>query len=235
LTHGTGFPNWRRMTNGVLTFKWKPGTNTGYSGEGYEYLGTFVQKKLGTSFFDTLASQYVFGPIGMKHTSYIERGWFAGHISAPYDADGNAGAPELTTEGSAADLVRTTASDYARFLISVMNDEMLTAQIATERQTIARDELTAQQERTLCDLENLDPNSCMVRAGMGLGWAIFKGNETVLWHDGSDSGVHTLALFVPDRKFGLVIFTNGDNGRKLIHAALDQLYPNPAFAASMAL
>lgn len=235
LTHETGFPNWRRMTNGVLTFKWEPGTNTGYSGEGYEYVSRFVQHKLGADFFTTLAGQYVFGPIGMEETSYVERSWFTGHLSIPYGSDGKPGPPEVTEQGNAADLIRTTTRDYARFLISVMNDDMLTPQIAMQRQMIARDELTVDQEQALCKLENLNPNACMVASGMGLGWAIFKGSETVLWHDGSDWGVRTLALIVPARKFGLVIFTNGDSGKPLIREALDMLYPNPAFATSMEL
>ena len=38
LSHQTGFANWRRMTGGVLKIRWEPGTQTGYSGEGYNYV-----------------------------------------------------------------------------------------------------------------------------------------------------------------------------------------------------
>ena len=33
LSHQTGFANWRRMTNNVLTFKFQPGTQSSYSGK----------------------------------------------------------------------------------------------------------------------------------------------------------------------------------------------------------
>src|SRR6266852_3929780 len=40
LSHQTGFANWRDQ-NGVLKFQWQPGTSTGYSGEGYDYVARF--------------------------------------------------------------------------------------------------------------------------------------------------------------------------------------------------
>jgi CubicO group peptidase (beta-lactamase class C family) len=45
LSHQTGFTNWRRQTNNVLTFQWQPGTRTGYSGEGFQYVARFVEKR----------------------------------------------------------------------------------------------------------------------------------------------------------------------------------------------
>ncbi len=61
LSHQTGFANWRRMTGGVLKIRWRPGTQTGYSGEGYNYVGRFVEKKMAKP-FDVLAQQTVLIP-----------------------------------------------------------------------------------------------------------------------------------------------------------------------------
>ena len=72
LSHQTGFANWRRMTNGVLTFKFQPGTQSSYSGEGYFYVARFAQNKPGQP-FDRLAQHYVLGPVGMKDTSFTTR------------------------------------------------------------------------------------------------------------------------------------------------------------------
>ena len=72
LSHQTGFANWRRMTNGILTFKFQPGTQSSYSGEGYFYVARFVQNKAGEP-LDRLAQQYVLGPIGMKDTAFTTR------------------------------------------------------------------------------------------------------------------------------------------------------------------
>jgi CubicO group peptidase (beta-lactamase class C family) len=68
LSHQTGFPNWRSRTKGVLTFQWEPGTRTGYSGEGYDYVARFTEKKLERPFED-LAQEAVFASIGMKETA----------------------------------------------------------------------------------------------------------------------------------------------------------------------
>ena len=83
LSHQTGFANWRRMTGGVLKIRWEPGTQTGYSGEGYNYVGRFVENKMAKP-FDALAQEIVFDPIGMKETSYTEKAWYAGRLAVPH-------------------------------------------------------------------------------------------------------------------------------------------------------
>ena len=69
LSHRIGFANWRRQTGDTLRFGFEPGSSFKYSGEGYEYASRFVQRKLGAS-LDSLARQYVFGPFGMRNTSW---------------------------------------------------------------------------------------------------------------------------------------------------------------------
>ncbi len=50
LSHQTEFTNWRYQTKNTLQFQWEPGTRFGYSGEGFDYLGHFIEKKLDTPF-----------------------------------------------------------------------------------------------------------------------------------------------------------------------------------------
>jgi len=68
LSHETGFPNWRYETNDVLTFQHEPGTTFGYSGEGFDYLGHFMENKT-RILFEDLANRYLFGRILMQDTS----------------------------------------------------------------------------------------------------------------------------------------------------------------------
>jgi CubicO group peptidase (beta-lactamase class C family) len=77
LSHQTGFANWRRMTNNVLTFKFQPGTQSSYSGEGYFYAARFVQNKTHEP-LDRLAQQYVPRPHWheghrLYHTGVVHR------------------------------------------------------------------------------------------------------------------------------------------------------------------
>jgi CubicO group peptidase (beta-lactamase class C family) len=74
LSHETGFLNWRYETNNVLTFQHEPGTTFSYSGEGFDYLDHFMEKKTRIPFED-LANRYLFGRILMRDTSYTPRGW----------------------------------------------------------------------------------------------------------------------------------------------------------------
>jgi hypothetical protein len=108
LSHQTGFANWRRMTNNTLTFKFQPGTQSSYSGEGYFYVARFALNKTQMP-FDQLAQQYVLGPVGMKDTSFTTQNWFSGRLAQPYTKAGFA-PPALTSTWNAADLVHTTVS-----------------------------------------------------------------------------------------------------------------------------
>jgi CubicO group peptidase (beta-lactamase class C family) len=233
LSHQTGFPNWRYQTQGVLKFQWKPGTQTGYSGEGYDYVARFAEKKLGQS-FEALAHQYVFAPIGMRNTAYTERPWFVGRLAK---AQGPQGVPEPTTQSSwnAADLLRTTIGDYARFLVRVMHKDGLTSSIATERFTSTRNLATREQLTQLCaEAKVSSAADCTGSAGMGLGWEILSlDGEEIIDHSGSDWGIHTLAFFVPERQFGMVVFTNGDGGNKIIKEIVGLAYHDALFIATL--
>ncbi|GAA3767930.1 serine hydrolase domain-containing protein [Terriglobus aquaticus] len=72
LDHQTGFANWRRETKGKLVFVRDPGTSFGYSGEAYQYVARFAEKRTGET-FERLAQTLVFDPAGMSHTAYTQR------------------------------------------------------------------------------------------------------------------------------------------------------------------
>lgn len=232
LSHQTGFTNWRYQTNGVLKFQWEPGTKTGYSGEGYDYVARFAEKKLGQP-FEYLAQEYVFDPIGMKDTAYTARDWFAGRIAVAQGPKGQA-QPATQSTWSAADLLRTTVGDYAKLVVSVMHKDGLTNKIATEQVTSTRNLAGPEQLAHLCAEAKVSSSDCNGTAGMGLGWEVLTLNgETIIDHSGADWGVHTLAFFLPQRRFGMVVFTNGDNGGKVIKQVVSLAFHNSLFAATL--
>ena len=232
LSHQTGFANWRRMTGGVLKIRWKPGTQTGYSGEGYNYVGRFAEKRL-TRPFDVLAQEMVFDPIGMKETSYTAKDWYAGRLAVPQGPQSEKPIDPVATRWNGADLLRTTIGDYAKFVVSVMHNEGLTEAIAAERATMTRDLLKPEDLEKACR-EAGEEDHCTVTAGMGLGWEVETVNGLkILNHDGSDWGVRTLAMFVPSQGIGVVVFTNGENGTQLIRKVVSTLYPNRLYVATM--
>lgn len=222
LSHQTGFTNWRYQTKGVLTFQWEPGTKTGYSGEGFDYLARFAEKKTGQP-WETLAQHYVFDEIGMRDTSYTPRDWWAGRQAKPVEAGDR-------TKWSAADLLRTTVTDYAKFVISVMNNQHVAPEIARQRLTMVRNDVTPEMQKAVCK-DTPGAQHCSASAGFGLSWQILHLNdEVILDHSGSDADVKTLALVLPARKSGIVVFTSGpDIDNRLIQKIVSVLYPNPVY------
>jgi CubicO group peptidase (beta-lactamase class C family) len=210
----------------------EPGTNTGYSGEGYDYVARFAEKKLGSPFED-LAKEYVFDPIGMKDTAYTPRDWYVGRVAV---AKGPKGEVEPATQStwSAADLLRTTIGDYANFVVSVIHKQGLTNKIAIDQLTSTRNLASREQLEHLCAEAKASPSDCKGAAGMGLGWEVLVLNdETIIDHSGSDWGVHTLVFFLPQRQFGIVVFTNGANGAKVIKEIVSLAYHDPLFIATL--
>lgn len=231
LSHQTGFANWRRMTNNTLTFKFQPGTRSSYSGEGYFYVARFAQNKTGQP-FDRLAQDYVLGPLGMKDTSFTTQDWFNDRLAQPY-TNNSFVPPVLTSTWNAADLVETTVTDYAHFVAAVMRNEGLSPAIARQRLVMTRDWTTEDARQHVCAYET-PGTACHISVGMGLGWQIIIHNGvTIVDHSGSDTGVSTHAFFIPSKHVGAVIFTNGENGSKVIGEIVRVLSPDPVYAATV--
>lgn len=226
LTHQTGFPNWRYETGNVLKFQWQPATRFGYSGEGFDFVAHFAESKTGVP-FEELATQSVFAPIGMNDTSYTPRPWWNGRQAKPVES-------EPRTRWSAADLLRTTVENYAKFVISVMHNAGVSPEIAAERLRISRDLISPEMESVLCESAK-DPDHCTVSTGFGLGWRVVAINgRTIVDHTGADNDVKTFAFFIPETQMGAVIFTNGpDVGHEMIDEVLGVLYPDRLYDATL--
>lgn len=177
MSHQTGFPNWRRETGGVLAFKRTPGEAYGYSGEGFEYLARYAEKKTHTD-FEALAQSLVLDPMKMADTAYTRRAWFDGRIALPTDSQGKVLQPQIADHWNASDLIYTTPTDYARFMLGVIRGEGLSPAIAAERIRIQ----VAEGSRS-CTSAKIA--GCPDAQGFGLGWEIIKfGDETFLMHTG---------------------------------------------------
>ena len=216
LSHQTGFANWRSMTGGKLTFTFTPGARYGYSGEGFEYLARFMEKKSGLP-LDQQAKQLVFDPLGMHDTAFTYQPWFAGRIAVPADADGHWLNPAFADKPNSADKVYTTAGDYALLLQAVLRNAGIAPQIAAER-----DRIQVSQKQQAC--AKLPQQLCPDDLGSGLSWSILRAHKIViLMHTGHDPGVYTFAWISPTTQSGAVILTNGENGKKLVPEILHDI------------
>lgn len=199
LTHSIGFNNWRRMNeSGKLEIDFEPGTRYQYSGEGMEYLKMAVEKKFDTD-FGAFVDSLLFQSLGMKDATlnWIPEKdtvrfakWFNGkgeeHAVNDYS----------TPETSAADDLLTTVKDLAIFGIAVMDLTIIDTELYEE---MVKPQMFIHQN-----------------AHQGLGWKIVQNlpdDNYILNHDGGDIGVATTLILLPNTKSGIIVLTNGDNGR----------------------
>lgn len=216
LTHTSGFLNWRYFSdNRKLSFIHPPGTTFGYSGEGFEYLAKYAEKKLDTP-FDELVKSTIFEPVGMEN-AYLsvdeanfkdmakpidENGKFYGYYCSPYGFCSKQG-----TYSAAANLV-ITVEDYAKFLISSMDGEGLSPQLKEDRNTMQG----IQFDESSIDCGNALNIKCPTALGYGLGWSMSElANDKLIGHRGTTWSVVSIAYYYEGSGDGLVIFFNAPN------------------------
>jgi CubicO group peptidase (beta-lactamase class C family) len=230
LAHQTGFPNWR-PEGGRLELSSDPGTKFGYSGEGYDYLGHYAEKRVGKS-FEALAQEYVLGPIGMSSTSFSKRGWMQGRLATPRDSAGRWGKAQVgdSAHWSGANNLITTVGDYAAFVVSVMNGERLTKAMAAERLRPA----SGPQPPLACKIE--PASQCPRALNFALGWIRLDYDHGPVMaflglNERQGGGERTLVYFDPQKRDGLVVLTSGRNGQRLLLDVVEVVEPGSPLAA----
>lgn len=225
LSHTSGLPNWRSQRE-PLRIAFTPGTKWSYSGEGYYYLQSVVtsltgrtdESQCGAFEMDYRVCATDFGeymetnllrPFGMARSGYVWTPAMQGNAATPHDKAGQrlpqSGSTALSVAryGSSGSLM-TTASDYAAFLVEVMQPKTADAYRLQE---------TTRREMLKPHIEALSP----IKASWALGWQIWhlEGGDVVV-HGGDSNGWHSQAAFSPERKAGFVVLTNGEGGYGMI-------------------
>lgn len=196
LSHTSGLPNWRYLDEGgggKLRFIAEPGTAYHYSGEGFEWLRQTIEQKTGRNWED-LAREYVYLPAGMTRSSFLYPTGQEGRIASRFAADGSQVAFSPHSATNAAANFMTTAGDYARFLVYVMNGAGLSEPL--------RSEMLSTQVR-------IDETK-----SFGLGWQLLNKTDFpsfAIQHSGADAGVRSLALAWPAKRQAIVIISNSEN------------------------
>ncbi|MGV8993669.1 MAG: serine hydrolase [Flavobacterium sp.] len=203
LSHQTGFPNWRWMNESKkLDFQFDPGTKYQYSGEGMEYLRKALEKKFKKT-LQQLADELIFQPLKMTDTRYVwDKNVDTTRLAIGYGSDGKVYETVKNKTANAADDLLTTIEDYGKFLVSVLNGDLLSTQVYDEM--IAKQVASSKGKHFALGFERYD---------LGNG-------EFALSHGGSDNGVQTLFFIFPKTKNGLMIFTNSDTGGSLFEDLL---------------
>ena len=228
LCHTSGFQDIRSGEN-PLKIHFAPGEQWQYSGEGYAYLQSVVTaltgrvdqsdcssyeaelKVCGTD-FDAYMKANLLMPLGMDSSTYVWDDAFSSHMARPHDdqgrplTPGKSMAPDVARYGAMGGLL-TTATDYAKFLIEIIDPKPADAFRLTQ-----------------ANIEEMLRPHVKVEDGPGyeiswaLGWKIAQTEEfgEIVSHGGDQTGFHSIAEFSREKMSGYVILTNGENGWKLI-------------------
>lgn len=199
MCHRTGFPNWRRFNDdNKLDIKFTPGTSYGYSGEGFEYLQKVMEKILEKD-LGQIVGEWVFKPLGMDHSSMVFAG--AGNFATGHSSTGKPRRKSRTSELSGAGTLHTTAEDYSKFLLELVDPKYLADSLAGMMAV---------------------PHSALPTADstvtFGLGTALFEyeGNAH-LWHWGDNEVFKAFYMVSTGTGQGVVYFTNSENGLSIVN------------------
>lgn len=202
LSHTTGLPNWRKDTLNLL---FTPGTKYQYSGEGFQYLARATAKANNVTrdgLFE-IFKQEVALPLNATRLYY---NW--NEDVATYKAYGhkngivgsNGPSDFRTQEFGSAHNLHSDIESYAHFISAMitgkniskkMHQEMLKAQV-----TIPDD-----------DFEKL----ALGNTHWSLGFGIKNTPNGLMYSHGGNNGYFTsFTIFYPEKKFGLVLFSNSE-------------------------
>ena len=217
LSHTSGFPNWRGDEG--LTVEFQPGTQVGYSGEGFQFLQTVVEEVTGRPMAD-FTREALFEPIGLSSASYVWLDAFDSTMATGHTEDGAPRPRRPYTEANAAYTLYITPVGYARILIEIMQADRSAAHSLSEA---TRD--------VMLESQHVAPDREPIRRGghadgevhYALGWRFDRtASRDRYWHSGSNStGFQCYAEFDPETGDGIVIMTNSSSGSPLWRALMD--------------
>jgi D-alanyl-D-alanine carboxypeptidase len=167
-----------------------PGTDFKYSNTNTVLLGMVVEKVTGMPLGEYF-EQNIFGPLGLKRTSYPPNGL----MPVPF-AHGYNKAPDGQIFDAA--LWNPSWGDAAGRVVSDLADMTVWA-VALGKGTLLRPDTQAQRIS----------NGSSVVPGTSYDFAIFNVNGW-LGHNGDIPGYTTVVVYLPERDASLVVFTNSD-------------------------
>ena len=228
LTHTTGLPNWRWLDpEKKLRFKFAPGAQYRYSGEGLQLLQVAVEAITQKGLVQ-LSEERIFRPLNMSRSSYVWQPAFEPNFALGYDERGQPLEKRRRSKAQAAGSLETTPEDYATFLVAVMQGRGLTP--AAKREMLRRQVRIPYRAQfgPLAAVAAPDSNRA-IGLGYGLGWGTFASpHGPAYFKEGHDDGWENHSVVFGDRKTGLLLMSNSSNADTIFKALLERLLGDTA-------
>lgn len=200
LRHTTGLPNWSKTP---LHFDTAPDTRWQYSGEGFMLLQRAVEAITGQPLNAFMHSQ-VFDPLSMRNTAYTWNALPEQVLVPAMAADGTPRKLKPFTVSVVSTSLYTSALDYGRFMVALLNDRSTLEKITTSSVTVSRP----------LDLQ------------WGLGWAIERTDDgPFIWHWGNNPGYRSFVMASVRTGDGFIMFTDSDDGLALARPIAQAVLP----------
>ena len=240
LSHSTGYRNWRNSPDQALIPEFDPGSRFQYSGEGFYYLQRVLEKVSGRS-FEQLMEEAVFGPLGMKSSTY---GWRA-DSDARLVTGHNRGQPVRSPNREFAGRLLQYAQQQNKSFVSFTHEDIVAAMGALKPSpptlpNFIIPNAAASLLTTVSDYAAflnallssagatvaLKPDtrkqmwSTQTRINSALSWGLGWGLESnagreYIWHWGDNGNWKNFVFAHPASRSAIVVFTNGNNGMRV--------------------
>jgi CubicO group peptidase (beta-lactamase class C family) len=135
LSHSSGLFNFAFMEpDGKMRFRFDPGTQFLYSGEGMNLVQFCIEQQKGKT-LDVLMQDAIFGPLGMTRTSEIYQQRFADDVADRFDANGKFLSQTRRFPPRASGNMTSSAEDLSRFAEALFAGRIVNRK--TEQQMLA--------------------------------------------------------------------------------------------------
>lgn len=193
--------NGTKNENEKVTLFVEPGTKWKYSGGGYSILQLLIEDVSGIS-FEKFMKKNIFKPLKMKNTSFAINKKVVRKSAKAYDEKGKIIPLRLFAAKAAAGL-HTTLEDLVLFAQASLSNNKVLSKNSIKIMTKA---------------------TKVSKGNYGFGYMIMNrfGDFTLTGHGGSNEGWHSGFMLDLKSKSGIIILTNGSNGRRVLFKNLQK-------------
>ena len=225
LNHTSGFQNW---TDGgkALEFYFSPGERFSYSGNGFNLLQKVIAQLINQA-PESMMQERLLNPLGMEHSGLTAQAVEGLRIPTKYNEAGEPDTPYQWQLMYAAASLQTTAVDYGRFLLSLLNPNE-SHPVLLQPETIAQmwqPQLQVNWNMPWHEGWPEEKPETVPNVAWGLGWGLqTSNNRTAFWHWGDNGCFKAFTLGFADSGTAIAMFTNSKNGDQLWQPILETAF-----------